>query len=392
MAKRPRKTLNQQLVDDLLRHASLLPQFEDDELRRLIGILDEAHDEISGKISTRLRDLVSKGIALATDDDLADLRELLREIKALLVSAYQRLKRRLTRDLRRFAEAEAEFFQQSLARTEAAAAAAASGGVTLTVGGVAVELAHAIVTDDPFQGKVLSEWIEGLADGEVERLRSAIDQGLFQGESVQQIVRRIYGTRGEPKRGTVIFSSRRDVETFVRTAVQHVSSGIQARTVAENAHLLKSVRWMATLDSATCELCASRDGKLYDPATYEPQDDGPPWGAGPGRIHPNCRCVEQPVVKSLSDLEIEGEEREVRGERAATTSDLLVNGTVPDTTTYGEWLKTQPEPVVEQILGTTRAKLFLSGRVSFTRLIAAGGGFLSVAELRKRFASILEAA
>jgi hypothetical protein len=157
-----------------------------------------------------------------------------------------------------------------------------------------------------------------------------------------------------------------------------------------------------------CPLCMSRDGHLYDPATKQPLDPAtkekvpvqqrvanpgawPPWGAGPGHIHMRCRCVEQIVTKSLRELGIDIDEVAVEGRRAATTPEGLVNGDVPDSVTFAEWLRTQPRRVVEDILGEARAELFLSGRLTFSQLFEASGDFLPLEDLRDRFAAILAA-
>lgn len=394
-----RRTLNEQLRDDLLRHAGLLPQFEDDQLRRAVRLLDDAHVEIKAEIVARLARLVDRGIAAASDRELGRLRQLLRDIRALLLAAYERLGKRLTRDLRRFAIEEADFFAKSLGRLEALA-----GGL-VSISSLAPALVYTLVTEDPFQGRLLSGWVEKLAGDEFQRVKSAIDQGLLRGEGMDKIIRRIYGTRGEPSFGSAVFRSRREVETIVRTAVQTVSARVQAQTVAANLDVVSAVRWLATLDSDTCELCMVRDGHLYDPATKAQLDPGkrkvldsaieadpgawPPWGAGPGQIHMRCRCVEQIVVKSLRELGIDAAETPVEGRRAATTPEGLVNGDVPASTTYPEWLRTQPRKVIDDILGEARADLFLSGRLKFSQFFEASGNFLTLDELAAKYRGIL---
>lgn len=42
--------------------------------------------------------------------------------------------------------------------------------------------------------------------------------------------------------------------------------------------------WDATLDKRTCNVCARRDGTLQFIGLSFPDD-------GPGKVHPNCRCV-----------------------------------------------------------------------------------------------------
>lgn len=398
--RRPR-SLNEQLLDDILRHASLLPQFEDEQIRQLVRMLDQTHAELGEKIRSRLRRLIGEGLSTVDNPTVNALRRLLREIQAILVQVYRRAGRRLTGQLKAFVRDEADFFLRSLGRITGM-----TGG-RVAVQGLAIEVLEALVERDPLGARPLAGWFEDLAVNEVRRIRNAIEQGVLQGEGMQAIVRRLYGTRGETKKGTVIFESRRHLETVVRTAVQGVSARVQMKTLAANQDVIKAVRWLATLDDSTCEICFSRDGHLYDPLTFTPLDPKtmaqvpdeeiaahpgkwPPWGAGPAEIHPRCRCTPNFITKSLRELGIDLPQTDVVGERAATTPDQRVNGTVPGNTTYPEWLRTQPRWVVEQILGEARAELFLSGRLEFSDLFEPTGQFLTLEELRERFGRILD--
>jgi hypothetical protein len=398
--RRPR-SLNEQLLDDLLRHASLLPQFEDEQIRQLVRMLDQTHAELGEKIRARLRRLIGEGQPTVDNPTVTALRRLLREIQAILVQVYRRAGRRLTRELKLFAREEADFFLRSLGRLTDATAG------RVAIHELAFEVLEALVERDPLGARPLAGWFEDLATNEVRRIRNAIEQGVLQGESMSSIVRRLYGTRGETKKGAIIFESRRHLETVVRSAVQGVSARVQMKTLEANRDVVKAVRWLATLDKDTCEICFSRDGHVYDPLTFAPLDPStmrtipdseiaanpgkwPSWGAGPAEIHLRCRCQPNFIIKSLAELGINLPQTEVVGERAATTPDQRVNGTVPGNTTYPDWLRSQPRWVVDQILGEKRAALFLAGRLEFADLFEPTGEFLTLGELRQRFGAILD--
>ena len=93
----------------------------------------------------------------------------------------------LTNELREFVAAEWGYQQQLLP----------SVGVPLSFGtGVATaEQVYAAAMSRPFQGRLLSEWASGIEAQRMTRIRDAVRIGYVENESVQQIVRRVRGTR-----------------------------------------------------------------------------------------------------------------------------------------------------------------------------------------------------
>lgn len=102
-------------------------------------------------------------------------------------------------------------------------------------------------------------------------------------------------------------------------------------------------------------LIASACGQPTGLIDITPSDVGPMQGDGPvPPLHFNCRCVRIPVVKSWRDLGFDIDEVP-EGTRAS------MDGQVPETQTYGAWLKTQPASVQDEALGPKRAELFRGG-------------------------------
>lgn len=52
--------------------------------------------------------------------------------------------------------------------------------------------------------------------------------------------------------------------------------------------------------------------------------------------------------------------------------------------TYQKWLKKQPRALVEEVLGKTKAKLFLDGKMSVDRFFDASGHEYTLKELKER--------
>jgi len=97
-----------------------------------------------------------------------------------------------------------------------------------------------------------------------------------------------------------------------------------------------------------CLVCGELDGKKFE--TLEEAPTLPQ--------HHNCRCLYLPVIKGMEDFD-EDDER------------ASVNGPVPANMTYEDWLKTQPDDVVRDILGPTRFDLYQNG-MPITSFVANG--------------------
>ncbi|MEJ8571254.1 minor capsid protein [Microbaculum marinum] len=288
------------------------------------------------------------------------LERMLEAIRETNREAYRLLQRRLTGDLTDLAKYEAAFQGRLIG---------SSLGFKWDIVQPSAEQLKAAVTARPFQGKLLREWVSEMETGRYIRLRDAIRIGFTEGESIDQIVRRIRGTRAAKYRDGVLDISRRSGEAMVRTAVNHTATAARNELFEQNSDLIKGVQWVSTLDSRTTEICMARDGKVYK------------LGSGPRPpAHINCRSTIVPVTKSFRELGIDIDEVPP-GTRAS------MNGQVAQQTTYPAWLRNQPREVVEEALGPTKAKLFLDGKLPIDRFVDPTGHAYTLDELRRREAN-----
>lgn len=227
-------------------------------------------------------------------------------------------------------------------------------------------LLRAVVTEEPFQGALLKEWVQGLSDGQYRRTRDAVRIGVTSGETSDAIVKRLTGTRAANYKDGAFEVSRRSAESMVRTAVNHVATASRELLYNENPDLVKGVRWVATLDSRTTPICQHRDGMVFKP------NEGPRPPA-----HINCRSTTVPILVSWEDLGLDIGDVPV-GTRAS------MNGQVPADLTYGEWLRKQSAAFQDEVLGPTRGKLFRSGGLSVDRFVDETGHRYTLAELKRR--------
>ncbi|AKJ28827.1 phage Mu F like family protein [Caldimonas brevitalea] len=292
-------------------------------------------------------------------------------MRALNAQAYQVLHTELQGDLRALAEYEAgyqfELFRDVLP-------------VQISVARVSADQVYAAAFSQPFRGRLLREWAAGIEQNRMVRIRDAVRMGVVENQTNAQIVQRIRGTRALKYTDGLIEIDRRDANSVVRTAVQHVAAHARETFYAANEDLVKAVVWSATLDSRTSELCRIRDGLQYTQKTHKPIGHKIPWLGGPGRLHWCCRSSSTPVVKSWQELGLD------LGEAPAGTR-ASMDGQVPAETTYAEWLKRQSGARQDQILGPERGKLLRQGGLTLDKFYNEKGRYLTLEQLRERDAA-----
>jgi len=143
-------------------------------------------------------------------------------------------------------------------------------------------------------------------------------------------------------------------------------------------------QWVTTLDVFDIQVADDEsfvaDGFVVHNCPQCQALDGEEFEVGEGPIPPvhlgPCRCVRVPVLKSWQEMGFD-----VGDVPAATRSSL--NGEVPDSTTYGEWIKGQSASVQDEALGPERAALLRSGEVSIDSFVDDKGRLLTLEELRR---------
>lgn len=332
---------NDYLRDATIRHEIGLHGLASGTVRKVLGLLAAGEKDLEAQIRRRLSWIADRGYD-ASDFTLRRLEANLLEIRKALREAYQAAGRELRSDLKALAGDESGF-QTSL--LSSALPAEIRSAISI-IKPAAAELG-AIVESRPFQGALLKDWARQLEQSAYTKVRGAVRHGMLLGESIDNIVRRVRGTKAQGFRDGVLAISRREAETVVRTAVSHVAASVKDDVMAANADILRGVVWLGTLDTRTCPVCGIRDGKLYTATDHRPIDHGIPWGAGPGRMHMQDRCTSLPQLKSLRELGFNAEDYP-----PATRASM--NGQVSDRLDFAEWVKTQTAEVQAKVAKARR--------------------------------------
>jgi SPP1 gp7 family putative phage head morphogenesis protein len=353
------KTANENLLDHAISHQIGLTRLSTATVRKIIALLNRSDNDLVQQL------LKYDPTGAAPSVGQKRLTKLLDAIRTVAAEAYEVIRNELTRDLDALAVYEGDFQTKMID---------ASTVIKVDVVTPTPSQLHAAVNSRPFQGRLLKDWYNELEEGAQKRLRQAVQISYTEGETIDQMVRRVRGTKAAQFRDGILEINRRGAETLVRTAVNHTANAARNELYNANDDLVKGVQWVATLDARTTLLCASRDGTMY------PVDSGPRPPA-----HPNCRSTTVPVLKSWKELGIKlGDAPE--GTRAS------MDGQVPASTTYQTFLTGKPTEFQDDVLGATRGKLFREGGLTLDRFVDRAGQEYTLDQLRARESSAFEKA
>lgn len=196
---------------------------------------------------------------------------------------------------------------------------------------------------------LLQPFIKGIDKRSQDRVTSAIRTGFYQGETTNSILQRVRGTRAQGYKNGVIGNIGQDINTVVRTALQHASSQARAEVWNENSRVIEKLQWVSTLDRSTSPLCQGLDLQQFD------------IGKGPRPpIHPNCRSTMIAVLKEQFAALSAGRTRSSRNPDGSVK-------TVSAKQNYYGWLKNQPAPFQDSVVGKSRGLLLRNGGLSADR-------------------------
>lgn len=355
-------TANEKLADAGIAHAIDITRYGSGTARRMIALMNRVDADLFAQIRAALERLPPESFTVQRLD------QMLVSVQQLNASLYRSIGEELDSELLALAGYEGSFQHQLISSVLPAQVAAA-----LPVRAVTAEAVYAAAMARPFQGKLLSEALAGIEAARAGRIRDALRIGYVEGETIDQMVRRLRGTRAQKYADGLLETDRRGTEALVRTAINHVSNYSRQALYEANPDLIQEWEFLATLDGRTTLTCAGLSGQTFKVGT----------GPQPPR-HWGCRSTSVPVLRSawaalgLSKSEIDpGTQASMDGQVSADLS-------------YGDWLRTKPAALQDEVLGPERGKLFRDGKVSIDRFTDRSGKVYTLDELRQRDADMFK--
>lgn len=342
------------LFDATTRHSVYLSRYSTSVVNRLIALLNRAEPDLMAQLIAAMERMSPESFTVER------LEMMLLSFRSMNARLHGELGVALMGELREFAAHEAGFQVRMLN------ASAAHAGIEVSFAAATTEQVYAAALARPFQGVLLREALAGVEAATAKRVRDAIRIGFVEGQTVDQIVRRIKGTRAAGYADGLLEASRRDIGSMVRTAVAHTANVARQETYAANDDLIAEWMFVATLDNRTTLTCASLSGKRF------------PVGKGPmPPRHWNCRSASLPLLKGQKQLFGTRASVDYRGDRPTGAQ-------VDANMTFSAWLRTQPTAVQNEVLGAERAKLFRANKIEVDRFTDSRGNVYTLDELRRR--------
>lgn len=344
--------ITQLLLDDAIKRRRLLLGVENGVAREMATVFRDVETELAGKIVAYLG---------SEDPDTwltaARRARIMEQLQSEINDAFPRLRRTVDRALREQAAAEAELVVARL--RDAAGQLPEDIPIYRPSSAQLLKLVeNGLPRDVTGRMQQIDETISSLKPAAKRRVERAFRDAVVRGDGAGRIAAAVRDAMGVTKNQATVFA---------RTMIQRVANDSARLAYARNAHLVKSLQWMATLDKRTCLQCAQGDGKVYE------NGDAPVLPA-----HYLCRCFLAPVVKSWRELGIPAE-------KANEDIRRLFDGKPASRVTYQTWLREQPAATQKQILGEARYRAWSSDSAKLDDF-ATDRRVLTVAEYREKAA------
>lgn len=390
------KTINEELLDAMVRHQTYLLRYSGHIRNRINNLLLGTEADLAEKIRDRLRTYSG----LRTPVEWERLQRLQKQLTTIRMGAWDKAQEFLEKEMVQLAYHEPAFLSNTVQ---------AVLPVVIETTIPSTRMLRAIALSRPFDGRILKDWAATMAADDIRRIHSAIQVGMVAGETNETIARRVVGTRALKGSDGVTEIGRRQVNSIVRTAVMHVANSSRNEFFSENADIVTEEYFVATLDARTTPQCAANDGKRF------------PLGKGPmPPLHWGCRSLRIAALdgvllgnrpaKPYTEKQLAEEWGKQNGLKGIAGRDDLPYGTkgqfdkwrrnrirqlvgpIPANTSYNTWLKGQSVDFQNDTLGITKAKLFREGGLNLDKFVNRNGDELTLAQLAEREAAAFRAA
>jgi len=349
-------TVNEILQDRAIRHAVFLERLKTHEANQVLNFLDT---DVLPDLQRRIDNVLAATPNLTRSKGIKStkrLQAMMAGVERVLKESTDQIYNKSRDEFFQVAEMEAKFQAKMLDD-----AFPVDVGITLP----ATQILHSAVVSNPFQGNTLRGWWNNVNIVTQAQIQSQLNIGLTFGESNEQLATRLFGIQG----GSVFNKLRRNAVTITRTAVTAATTQAREATYKANGSVIKGVRYLATLDARTTDICASLDGRVFKIG----QGPRPP-------LHMRCRSTTVPITKSWQELGFNFKDLN-EGQRAS------MNGLVPERLNYRQWLAGQSKKVQNQVLGKSRAAIFRADPrnpdQAFDRFVDDNFKSVSLADIKK---------
>lgn len=358
------------------------------EGRRINRLLTDLEAKLSAEVQ-----MVDPAGAQRTTFQQQRTETLLKSTRGIIGDSFQTIADTSEDNLAGLAKMEQQWFLKT---------AEAEIGVDVNASILSAQSLRAIASDTLINGAPSADWWERQSQSLQNSFSDVIRQGMLRGQTTDELVRRVRGTKANGFSDGIMQASRAQAEALVRTSVQTVANEARAKTYEENSDIITGIQWVATFDKRTCPRCAALNGLVWTFPDYEPKGHDTEYPGG--TLHWNCRCTQVAVFKSWDDL---SEDRAVTTKAGGKSNIQAIfeknlreqglsedeiakqvfegrasmDGQISRDIGFEEWLGGKSKSVQDQMLGKGRAELWRAGKISFADMIDQRGRGLTLAQL-----------
>jgi len=326
------------LQSELTKHQIFLERHAESILRSdVLPILKKMRTDLSNRILN------------ASPFQIARIQVLLKEIDSIIDTAITKIQPSLFESFQALGEYETQYATKLL---DSSTVASVTIGAGLEPAVITAMLAKSKMYLGDDKGQTVDDLIATFAKAVKKDIKSVITTGLTAGDTTDVIAKNM-----------IALNSTRTIDqarAVVLTVANHIGDKTRVATWEPYQELFNGMKYVATLDSRTTILCASRDGKIY-----------PFKEAMALSRHYRCRSVLVPAIKEEYALIKDGTRASMGGQVSAKLN-------------YGQWLKTQPKSVIDEVLGVERSKLFRDGKLTLDRFVDKRGATYTLQELKAK--------
>lgn len=191
-------------------------------------------EDLEGKLALELEAANIPGVAAASYQRTR-LTNLLKSTRETIRNAYREVNSESKKSAFGLVKVEHDFMIQ---------AAEDAIGVNITGVTLSSQQLRSIASDTLIQGAPSKEWWGKQASDLQQRFTNTVRDGMLRGETNQQLVQRVRGTKALEYKDGVMNTSYRNAESLVRTSVMAVSNEARTTIYEENTDIIKGVQWL----------------------------------------------------------------------------------------------------------------------------------------------------
>ena len=359
-------TLNEKIEEALTRHDVELMRFEQ-------GLVKDVMVDIN-----QLKTEIVREIKMAEPQTQRELDGSLSAMDVAIDAAFAALVVQLGTALQKFSQMEQNAVAKIVDQTAKIPLLPSRFGA-----GTAAEIVEETRIPNTPEGTTFRERWERIKTGLKSSLRSSLGYAIDNGQSLDEKLRLVRGSRISGGRDGVVDKTKKGAETVVRTSQQSVTMATRQALFNVNPEYVSGRQAVAVLDSRTSFLCRTRNGWAW-------RSNGQPFRGTPIRFpgtppwHFNCRTTLIPIFKSESDLQ------KLLGHRGKTellalSRRFLIDGQPAPVPSFAKTFDAMTAVQQMEILGRGRFQLYKDKKITLKELLDQNGRELTLKELTAKY-------